>query len=97
MSAYNLYTVMLLHVSHIILFDECVCVWDALHAFISNVINKCFRMLRAFWIIQGDYYEWESRKSATSSLDGVARLTPEDVNFHDRTVFLLPLPPLRPS
>lgn len=45
-------------------------------------------------------FEWfkaiiksESRKSATSSRGGVARLTPEDVNFHDRTVFLLPLPP----
>lgn len=47
---------MLLYASHIILFDECV--WDALHAFIFNVINKCFWMLRAFWIIQGDYYEW---------------------------------------
>lgn len=36
----------------------------------------------------------ESRKSVASSGAAVARLTPKDVNFHDRTVFLLPPPHL---
>lgn len=73
----------LLYVSRFILFDET-------YIFISNVIKNIFK----YTVL--DYSRRLLRMSRVNPrlrVVAVARLTPEDVNFHDRTVFLLPVPP----